>query len=201
IGGESIQLAMQVEAVPEEALVEILAPKGSDQPLDERMRARHKGDRLKFLDVEDAQIRPPAMKAEQWIMIGTEALGKGLSAPGLVEHAADADAVDMRGFDTESDDPTRKDVHDNHHPEALQQDRLAPKKIDAPQAVTGFSDGRQPRRTLTSVLRTRVARENPAHNVLVDFQAEGVRYLLGNAGAAEARIEAFDFEDCGNQLL
>jgi hypothetical protein len=37
------------------------------------MRARHKGDRLKFLDVEDAQIRPPAMKAEQWIMIGTEA--------------------------------------------------------------------------------------------------------------------------------
>ena len=46
IGGESIQLAMQVEAVPEEGLVEILAPKGSDQPLDERMRARHKGDGL-----------------------------------------------------------------------------------------------------------------------------------------------------------
>jgi PBP1b-binding outer membrane lipoprotein LpoB len=32
IGGESIQLAMQVEAVPEEDLVEILAPNGSDQP-------------------------------------------------------------------------------------------------------------------------------------------------------------------------
>jgi hypothetical protein len=46
IGGESIQLAMQVEAVPEEALVEILAPKGSDEPLDERMRARHEGDGL-----------------------------------------------------------------------------------------------------------------------------------------------------------
>ena len=30
IGGESIQLAMKVEAVPEERLVEILAPKGSD---------------------------------------------------------------------------------------------------------------------------------------------------------------------------
>ena len=83
IGGESIQLAMQVEAVPEEALVEILAPKGSDQPLDERMRARHKGDRLKFLDVEDAQIRPPAMKAEQWIMIRTEALGEVAERTGL----------------------------------------------------------------------------------------------------------------------
>ena len=76
IGGESIQLAMQVEAVPEEGLVEILAPKGSDQPLDERMRARHEGDGLEFLDFEDAQIRPPAMKPEQWVMIGTEALGK-----------------------------------------------------------------------------------------------------------------------------
>lgn len=46
-----------------------------------------------------------------------------------------------------------------------------------------------------------MSRQNPAHHVLVDFQAEGARYLLGNAGAAEARIEAFDFEDCGNQLL
>src|SRR5260221_217771 len=34
---------MEVAAVPEEGLVEILAPKGSDKPLDERMRARHDG--------------------------------------------------------------------------------------------------------------------------------------------------------------
>jgi hypothetical protein len=61
---------MKVEAVPEEGVVEILAPKGSDQPLDERMRARHEGDGIEFLDFEDAQIRPPAMKAEQWVMIG-----------------------------------------------------------------------------------------------------------------------------------
>jgi hypothetical protein len=60
-------------------------------------------------------------------MIRTEALGKRLTAPSLVEHAADADAIDMRGFDTESDDPTRKDIHDDHHPEALQQDGLAAK--------------------------------------------------------------------------
>ena len=201
IGGESIQLAMKVEAVPEEGLVEILAPKGSDQPLDERMRARHEGDGLEFLDFEDAQIRPPAMKPEQWVMIGTEALGKWLSAPGLVEHAADADAVDVRGFDPESDDPTRKDVHDNHHPEALQQNGLASKQIDAPQAVAGFSYGREPRRTFASRFWERVVCKNPAHHVLVDFQAEGVRNLLSNARAAEARIEVFKFEDCGNQFL
>ena len=120
VGGESIQLAMQVEAVPEEGLVEILAPKGSDWPLDERMRARHEGAGLGFLDFENSQIRLPAMKPEQWVMIGTEALGNLLTSPGLIEHAADADAVDMRAFDTESDDTTRKDVHDDHHPEALQ---------------------------------------------------------------------------------
>jgi len=37
IAGEAIQLPMQVETVPEECLVEILAPEGSDEPLDERM--------------------------------------------------------------------------------------------------------------------------------------------------------------------
>jgi hypothetical protein len=36
-------------------------------------------------------------------MIGTETLGKRLAAASLVEHAADADAVDMRRFNTESD--------------------------------------------------------------------------------------------------
>jgi hypothetical protein len=31
--------------------------------------------------------------------------------------------------------------------------------------------------------------QNPTHHVLVDFHSEGVRNLLGNAGAAEAGIE------------
>jgi hypothetical protein len=44
IGGESIQLSTEVETIPEEDLIEILAPKGSDQPLDEWMRARYEGD-------------------------------------------------------------------------------------------------------------------------------------------------------------
>ncbi len=45
-----------------------------------------------------------------------------------------------------------------------------------------------------------VVRKNPAHHVLVDLQAEGVR-LLGDARAAKARIEALDLENCGNQFL
>lgn len=57
IGGEAIQLALQVETVPEEGLVEIFAPKSSDEPLDERMRTRRKRHRLQFLDVQNAKIR------------------------------------------------------------------------------------------------------------------------------------------------
>jgi len=55
---------MQVETVPKEALVEVLAPKGSDESLDERMRARHERNGLEFLDVENSQIRSPTMKAK-----------------------------------------------------------------------------------------------------------------------------------------
>jgi Formyl transferase len=116
-----------------------------------------------------------------------------------VEHVTDADAVDMRKFNSESDDTTCEDVHDDHHPEALQQDGLASKQIDAPQPVVCFSDGREPRRTLTAGLWGRVARKNPAHDVLVDFQAEGVLNLLGDAGTARARVEALNLEDCGHK--
>ena len=65
-------------------------------------------------------------------MIGAEAFGKWLAAASLIEHAACAGAVDVRRFNTESDDPTREDIHDDHHPETLQQDGLASKQIDAP---------------------------------------------------------------------
>ena len=106
IAGESIQLAMKVETIPEKGLVEILASKSADEALYERVRARREGDGLKFLDVEHSQIRAPAMKSEERVMIGAEALGKWLTAPSLVEHATDTDAVNMRRFDTESDDTT-----------------------------------------------------------------------------------------------
>jgi hypothetical protein len=46
-----------------------------------------------------------------------------------------------------------------------------------------------------------VARQNPAHHVLVDLQAEGERHLLGDARATKARIEAFDLENRGIQFL
>jgi hypothetical protein len=60
---------MQVKFVPEKSLVEVLAPKGSDESLDERMRVRHEGDGLESLDFHGTQICPPAIKPEQGVMI------------------------------------------------------------------------------------------------------------------------------------
>jgi hypothetical protein len=45
IGGESIQLATEVEAVPEDGLIEILPPKGSDKVLATPGRHSHRGVR------------------------------------------------------------------------------------------------------------------------------------------------------------
>jgi len=105
-------------------------------------------------------------------------------------------------FDTESDDATRRDVHDDHHPETLQDDGFASEQVDAPNAVTGFSDGSEPRWAVSSALRIMimVLRQNPTHHVLVDLRAECVRDLLGDSRAAKAGIEALHFEDCGDQF-
>ena len=44
-------------------------------------------------------------------------------------------------------------------------------------------------------------RKNPVHHVLIDFQAECVRDLLGDARATKERIEAFDLENRSDQFL
>jgi hypothetical protein len=44
-------------------------------------------------------------------------------------------------------------------------------------------------------------RQNPPHDVLIDFQTEGVGDLLGNTRATKTGIETFDLENCGNQFL
>jgi hypothetical protein len=95
VGGKSIQPATEVGVDLEEGLVE---------------------------DVENSHIRLPTRKPKSRFVVAPEALGKWLTAPRWVEYAADIDAVDVRGFDTESDDTARIDIHDDHQPEALQDD-------------------------------------------------------------------------------
>jgi hypothetical protein len=53
---ERLQLSLQIDRVPEEDAVQVLAPDRADQTLNERMRNRCVGNRLDILDLEDAQV-------------------------------------------------------------------------------------------------------------------------------------------------
>jgi hypothetical protein len=65
------------------------------------------------------------VESEQRVVISAQVLRESLAGAGVIEHPADADSVDLRRFDTESDDPTREEIHDDQHPETLQSDGLA----------------------------------------------------------------------------
>jgi hypothetical protein len=43
--------------------------------------------------------------------------------------------------------------------------------------------------------------QDTANNILVDFNAESQRDLLGDAGTTPVRIATFQFNDCVNELL
>jgi hypothetical protein len=52
--------------------------------------------------------------------------------------------VDVTGTYTETDDKAGKLVHDHKHPVALEQNGLATKQIDAPEALLGVAEEGQP---------------------------------------------------------
>lgn len=58
------QLACQVHSIPEEYPIKVLPPDRSDQPFDKRMGDRSIRHRLDLLDLENAQVGQPAVKAK-----------------------------------------------------------------------------------------------------------------------------------------
>jgi len=60
ISFEIAHLPRQVDRIPEQHTIKILAPNRADQPLDERMRYRDIGNRLDLIDLEHAQVGQPA---------------------------------------------------------------------------------------------------------------------------------------------
>lgn len=88
IGPESIELPGQVVDIPEEYVVQILPSDCTDQPFDERMRARDQGQGLDFVDFEHAQGGSPAVKGEQRIIVGGQMLRRSMTGNGLREHPA-----------------------------------------------------------------------------------------------------------------
>jgi len=79
VGGELAELALKIQTSPEQDVVQILSPKGADQPFKERVRAGDKRYGLDFLNLEDSQVRPPAMESKQWVVVRTHVLRERLA--------------------------------------------------------------------------------------------------------------------------
>ena len=132
IDSKRFELSLQIKRIPEENVIEILAPQRADQPFDERMRYRYRGHRLDFVDFKYTQISEPPVKAEEWIMVSTDVLRRGLTRNGAVKHPTNGDAVDVRTFHSKANDAAGEYIHHDHDPMAAQQDGFAAEHIEAP---------------------------------------------------------------------
>ena len=90
------------------------------------MRSRRKGDRFQLVDFKNPQIRFPAMKLEQRVMVEAEVARDSLSGDGVVEHSAQRYPIYRTCLNAEADDPASEQIHHDHHPVGLQRDRFAP---------------------------------------------------------------------------
>jgi len=63
------ELPLEIGLVPKPDPIQILAPNGSDQPLDERMRTWRSGNGLDLIDFEYPKVCSPAMKAKERIVV------------------------------------------------------------------------------------------------------------------------------------
>ena len=65
----AFELPLKIALVPKQSLIEVFAPDGPDQPLDESVRPRCPGNRLDPTNLKYTKVRQPALKTKQRIVI------------------------------------------------------------------------------------------------------------------------------------
>jgi hypothetical protein len=95
----------------------------------------------------------------------------------------------------------RVTVYDHEYPVALEQNRFATKKINAPQAVLHVTEKSQPRGASAAGLLMVVHGKYTVHDVLVYRNAKRLRDYKGDARAPKVWISAFQFDNSMNQLF
>src|SRR5208337_475741 len=99
----AIELAFQIALVPKQSLIEIFAPDGPDQSLDESVRTGCAGNGLDLINLKDPKVRPPALKTKQRIVIRGKMFRHSLTRDSAVEHSAYARSVEIGGGDSKAD--------------------------------------------------------------------------------------------------
>ena len=116
-----LELPFEIGLVPKPNPIQIFAPDGSDQSLDESVRTWGAGNGLDLIDFEHPKVRSPAMKAKQRIVVRGKLPGQSLPCDRAVEHPADPDTVEIGCSDSEADDSAGEYIHHHHDPIALEQ--------------------------------------------------------------------------------
>ena len=161
------------------------------------------GDGFDFVDLQKPQIRRPAMRLEQRIMIGTEMSWCAPIMTGSVKHATEAGAIDGPTMHPEANDAARELIHDHEHPVAPEHDGLTAKEVDAPETVGRVSDEQQPGRPGAARGGSIVCRQHAVREVLVDVDvdAERLRDDARNPWTAEPRIPSLELNDGPDERL
>src|SRR5215831_14302233 len=128
------------------------------------------------------------MKSIQGIMIRTEIFRQGSAVDRSAEHSAQRWAVDDAAVDAKANDAPGKLIHHDQNPMRFQDGGLTPKQIATPQAVLGVAEEGEPGRTSAIRFRLVMLGQDPANNVLVDFDVESQCDLLRDTGASPTRI-------------
>jgi hypothetical protein len=59
----AVKLPFKIDLVPKQSLIEIFAPDGPDQSLDESMRAGCAGNGFDLINLKDPKVRQPALNS------------------------------------------------------------------------------------------------------------------------------------------
>ncbi len=181
--------------MPIGCVIQGLPTDGSDQPLDEGWRQGYVRQRLDLGGVEDSEVRLPAVKFKQGIIVRAEMSWAVGACEDAVEHAAYDDTVEDTRMDRESDDPTAVLIHDHHDPVRSEDQRFAEEQIHTPEAVLGMVEEGQPRGSASAWIRPLVLGQHTTNRVFVDLDPEDEGDLLSDSTATEARACLLHFDD------
>ena len=115
---------------------------------------------------------------------------------GHIIYAAQGDAIDIARVYSEADDASGELVHDHENAVAREQNGLAAKQIDTPQAVFHVTDESEPRGSATTTSCWAIVLD-----VLVDVETEGLGDNKSDSQAAESGIVLLELDDRPDELL
>ncbi len=108
----------------------------------------------------------------------------------------------MTSVYAKADDAPSERVHDHEHTVGVEQNGLATKKIDAPEAVFLMADKSQPRRAVTGIGPWPIVlfRYSP-DNIFIDVNSKYFVDLLGYPGTAKPCVALFQFDHGIDEFL